>query len=93
MEHAMKAISSKEAREQMAEILNQVVYKGKHYTLTRHGKGVAVIISLEEWNALERLMEKLEDEEDIRDADAAMERRKKGEKTISHKKLKRELGL
>lgn len=93
MEHAMEEISSKQARDHMAEILNHVVYQGKHYTLTRHGKGVAVIISLEEWKSVERLLEKLEDEEDIRDADAAMERIKKGEKTISHKQLKRDLGL
>jgi len=35
----------------------------------------------------------LEGEEDIRDADAAMKRLKKGEKIISHEELRRELRL
>lgn len=92
-QRGMEEVSSKQARENLAEILNQVAYKGKHYTFTKHGKGVAVLISLEEWRAVERLLEKLEDEEDIRDADAAMGRIKKGERTISHDKMKRDLGL
>jgi prevent-host-death family protein len=68
----------------MAEIRNQVTYQGKHYTLTCHGKGVAVIISLEEWKAYKKIIEKLELNQDIKDADAALEKIKKGEKTISH---------
>jgi prevent-host-death family protein len=93
MEHSMEKVSAREVRDHMASILNHVAYGGKRYTLTRHGQGVAVIISLEEWKAVERLLQKLEDEEDIRDADAAIERIKKGEKTLSHEELKRELGL
>lgn len=93
MEHTMEEVSARDARDHMASILNHVAFGGKRYTLTRHGNGIAVIISIEEWKAVERLLQKLEDEEDIRDADAAMERIKKGEATISHKELKRELGL
>ena len=93
MEHAMEEVSAREVRDHMASILNHVAYGGKRYTLTRHGQGVAVIISLDEWKAVESLLQKLEDEEDIRDADAAIKRIRKGEKTISHEELKRELGL
>jgi prevent-host-death family protein len=93
MRRSMKEISSKEAREQMADILNRVAYGGKRYMLTRHGTGVAVIISLEEWEAIEKFLQKMEDEEDVQDAEEAMERIKKGETTISHKKLKKKLGL
>lgn len=89
----MEEISARDARDHLAEILNHVAFGKKHYTLTRHGKGVAVIISIDEWKAAERMLQILEDEEDIRDADAAMDRIKKGEKTISHKDLKRDLGL
>ena len=85
-------ISSKYAREHMSDILNHVAYTKKQYTLTRHGKGVAVMISLEQWNAIERLLEQLEDEEDIRDAEIALNRTK-SEGTTSHKALKRSLGL
>lgn len=93
MEHTMEEVSSREVRDHMASILNHVAYGGKRYTLTRHGQGVAVIISLEEWKSVENLLQKLEDEEDIRDADEAMKLIKKGEKTLSHKELKRKLVL
>lgn len=93
MEHEMEEVSAKEAREHMAKILNHVAFGGKRYTLTRHGQGIAVIISLEEWKAMEQMMQQFEDEEDIKDADAAMNRYKKGEKTISHEALKKQLGL
>jgi prevent-host-death family protein len=93
MSNAMEEISSKDARNQMSEILSHVAFQGKHYLLTRNGKGMAVIISLEEWKAYEQLLQKQEDEEDIRDADAAMEYINNGGKTISHEQMKKELGL
>lgn len=91
--HEMEEVSARDARDHLASILNHVAFGGKRYTLTRHGNGIAVIISVEEWKVIERLMQKLEDEEDIRDADEALERIKKGEPTISHKQLKQDLGL
>lgn len=91
--HIMEKVSAREARDHMAFILNHVAYGGKRYTLTRHGQGVAVLISLEEWKSMERFLQKIEDEEDINDADAAMERIKKGEKTFTHAELKRKLGF
>ena len=93
MSEAMEEISSKDAREQMSEILSHVAFQGKHFLLTRNGKGMAVIIPLDEWKALEQMRQKQEDEEDIRDAEEAMERISKGEKTISHEDMKRRLGL
>ena len=94
MGYAMEEISSKEARDNMSEILNCVAYQGKHYTLTRHGKGEAVLISMDEWKAVEKILQKQEDEEDIRDAEAAMRRIESGEsKTIPQEEMKRRLGL
>ena len=93
MEHKMEEVSAREARDHMASILNHVAFGGKRYRLTRHGNGVAVIISIKEWEIIESLIDKLEEEEDIRDADAAMQRIQQGEATISHEELKRELGL
>ncbi len=88
----MESISSREARDHLAEVLNKVAYGGEKYLLTRHGSGIAVLISLEEWKLIETILESLEDQEDIRDANAAMKRAKK-EGTISHKALKKRLGL
>lgn len=88
----MENISCKEVRDHMADVINQVAFKSKKYTLTRHGSAVAVLLSLEEWNAMERLIEKREDEEDIRDAGVAL--KKHGNKRgISLKAMKKKLGI
>ena len=93
MYHTGKEISVREARDHMSSILNHVAFGGERYTLTRHGREIAVILSIKEWRAIEQLLQKLEDEEDIRDADAAMERIMKGEPTISHEEVMRKLGV
>ena len=77
MEHHLEEVSAREVRDHMASILNHVAYGGKRYILTRHGNGVAVMISVDEWKRVELLLEKLEDEKDILDAEAAMARLKK----------------
>ena len=94
MGYAMEEVSARAARDNMSEILNRVAYQGAHFLLTRHGKGEAVIISITEWKAVEKLLQKLEDEEDIRDAEAVMKRIESGEtKIISQKEMKRRLRI
>jgi len=88
----MESISTKNARDHLSDVLNKVAYTGERYTLTRHGQGVAVLISLDEWNAIEALLSKLEDEEDIKDADIEYAKfLKKGGIPLS--KVKKNLGL
>jgi prevent-host-death family protein len=88
----MENISCKEVREHMADVINQVAFKSKKYTLTRHGSAVAVIVSLEEWKAMKKLIEKKEDEEDFEDAVTAL--KKHGNKRgISLKAMKKDLGV
>jgi prevent-host-death family protein len=93
MYHTGKEISVREARDHMSSILNHVAFGGKRYTLTRHGRGIAVIVSIEEWQAIEQLLQKAEDEEDIRDAEAALERVEQGGPIIPHEEVMRKLGL
>jgi len=88
----MDTISCKEARDKMAEVINKVVYSHKRYTLTRHGNQVAVIISFEDWQLIEKLLQRIEDEEDLLDAESAMERIKK-EGGTPLEQLKKELSL
>lgn len=88
----MDTISSKDARDHMGELLNEVAYGHKRYYITRHGNEIAVLISKEEWVLIMKYLEQKEMEEDIRDADIAMKRVEK-EGTISHKELKRKLDL
>ena len=93
MYHTGKEISVGEARDHMSSILNHVAFGGERYTLTRHGREIAVILSIKEWRAIEQLLQKLEDEEDIRDAEAALERVRQGEPIIPFEEVKRKLGL
>jgi prevent-host-death family protein len=88
----MENISCKEVRDHMADVINQVAYKSKKFTLTRHGSAVAVLVSLEEWNALEKLLEQKEDKEDIRDADRALKKHAK-KRGVSLKTMKKKLGI
>ncbi len=88
----MTTISCKDVREHMSDVINQVAFKSKRYTLTRHGSAVAVLLSLEEWNAIEKLIEQKEDKEDIRDADIALQKHSK-KKGISLKSMKKKLGI
>lgn len=45
-----------EARKDLAELVNQVAYRGERIMLTRHGKAVAAIVSAEDLELLDRLL-------------------------------------
>jgi PHD/YefM family antitoxin component YafN of YafNO toxin-antitoxin module len=72
-------------RETMADPINRVMYQGERIVLERHGKGVAVVVSMDDLAALEAL----EDAADVRAAKKA--RKEKGE--IPWEQVKAELGL
>ncbi len=92
MSFNLRKISAKEARNSFSTILNEVAFGHKHYAITRHDKDAVVLLPAEEWVAIEKLLQRLEDEEDIRDADAAHERFER-EGGISHEEVKRLLGI
>lgn len=72
-------------RNQLAEPINRVAYQGERLVLERRGKGIAALVSMEDL----ALLEKLEDESDLKAARAALKER--GE--IPFEKVKAELGL
>jgi antitoxin (DNA-binding transcriptional repressor) of toxin-antitoxin stability system len=43
----MTRISIAEARGEMSEVVNRLIYKGEQFALTRHGKTVGVILPVE----------------------------------------------
>ena len=88
----METITSKDIREHLSDVLNKVAYKDQKYIITRSGKDVAVILSMEEWGLIEKMMQKMEDEEDVRDADQAHARYIK-EGAIPFDQAMKELGL
>jgi len=76
------------AREELAEIVNRVAYGKERVCLTRHGKDVACLVSMEE----ARLLAVIEDRLDLSDATHALrEMREQG--PVSWDALKAELGL
>lgn len=62
-----RSLSVAEAREQLAEMLNEVKYAKRHAVVTKHGKRVAAVVSIEDLELLERL-------EDFVDVTTALER-------------------
>jgi antitoxin Phd len=82
----MKRLNTSTARDELAELLNQVAYAGERFILHRRGKNVAAIVSMEDLELLQALEDKLDNEA----ADAAM--REPGD-SIPWDQVKTELGL
>ncbi len=82
----MSTMSTVNAREHFSELVNRTAYGKERVVLTRRGKGIAVVIPLEDFE----LLQALEDQVDLRDARAALnEAHAKG--TVSLKDFKKEL--
>jgi len=79
-------IPATEAREKLADILNDVAFRGERVVLERHGKSVAAVVSVEDLELLERL-------EDELDLDAARKAIAEKGARIPWKRLKAEMGL
>ena len=69
----MRKLSISNARGHLAELVEQVAYDKERVEITRRGKVLAVLVSPED----RELIERLEDEIDIREAEKAMKEVKK----------------
>lgn len=58
--HAYEKINTNEARKEFADNINRVAYGHERLTITRHGKPVAAIISVEDLEFLEELEHQLD---------------------------------
>lgn len=69
----MTKISTLEARKKLADVVNSAQYGKERIILTRHGKAVAGIISLDDLELLEELEDRLDLKEaiDIMDNDSS----------------------
>jgi prevent-host-death family protein len=84
----MARMNTSDARHEFAEVINRAAYRGERIVLHRRGRDVAAIISLEDLELLERL----EDENDVKAAKAALrEAKKKGTKPLTQ--VMEELGI
>lgn len=88
----MTTVTTKEARDQLSDLVNRAAYGKERIVLTRRGKGVAALIPLDDLVALEQMLRRLEDESDLEAARKALaESKRKG--TIPWEQVKEELGL
>lgn len=77
-----------EARRNLSEILNRVAYGKERVVVTRHGKGVAAIVPVEELDLLDRVR-RFAARADVADALRELEEGK----AVSWNGLRRDLGL
>lgn len=84
----IRELSVAELREQLAETLNEVRYTKARRLVTKHGRKVAAVVSVEDLRLLETL-------EDIVDVQLARERLAslESDETVSWDALQKELGL
>ncbi len=76
------------ARDDLSEVVNRVAYSKERICLTRHGKDVACVVSVEE----AKLLDLLEDRLDLSDAlEALKEMREQG--SVSWDDLRADLGV
>lgn len=88
----MVTVSSEQVRDGLGELINRVAYGGERVMVTRRGKKIAGIISAEELELFEAVLDAIEDEIDIplvKERQAEIER---GE-YVTLEQLKSELGL
>jgi len=81
-----------EARARLTELLDDVERRHEHVVITRNGRPAAIVVSPEEWEALEETLEVLQDEEllvALRDSEKDVE----AGRLFSLDEVKRELGL
>jgi prevent-host-death family protein len=63
-----KEFTTREARNNMAEIINSAAFGHERIVLTRRGKGLVAVVPIEDLEVLERI----EDMEDLRAVEAAL---------------------
>ena len=86
----MAEINTISARANFSEVVSRAAYGKERVVLTRHGKPVAAVISLEDLETLERL----EDERDAELGTAALtEWQAEGKPTIPWSTIKTDCGL
>ena len=82
----MTALTISKARQDLAEVVNRVAYKGERFVIRRRGKKLAALIPVEDLEALEALEDRL-------DVQAAKKALAESNERIPYAKVRKELGL
>ncbi len=81
-----------EARARLTELLDEIEARHEHVVITRNGRPAAVVLSTEEYEALEETLEILQDEETL-EALRESERDVQAGRLSSLDEVRREFGL
>ncbi len=81
-----------EARARLTELLDDVEARHEHLVITRRGRPAAVVVSPEEWDAIEETLGVLQDEETLADLRESEEDVQAG-RLFTLDEVRRELGL
>ena len=81
-----------EARARLTELLDDVEARHEHLVITRKGRPAAVVVSPEEWDAIEETLGVLQDEETLADLRES-EKDVQAGRLFSLDEVRRELGL
>lgn len=87
-----KTVPFTEARARLSELLDELETRHEHVIITRNGRPAAVLVSVEEQEALEETLEVLQDEELLRALRESEEDVRSG-RLISLREVRLELGL
>ena len=87
-----RVIPFTDARAGLTELLNDVEARHEHVVITRNGRPAAVVISSEEWEAIEETLDVLQDEQTLDDLHQSAEDVKAG-RLSSLDDIRHELGL
>ena len=78
----LRSITASEARDEFAEVINQVAYGGDRVVIRRREKELAAVIPMEDLRLLERLVEQEEDRIDAEEAEKIMAAIERGEEEV-----------
>ena len=81
-----------EARSRLSELVDEVEHKHEHLVITRNGRPAAVVLSADEYEALEETLEVLEDAETLGALRESEDDVRAG-RLFSLSEVKRDLGL
>ena len=87
-----KIVPFTEARSRLTELLDEVEAKHEHVVITRNGRPAAVVLSTDEYEAIEETLEIVQDAETMAALRESEEDVKAG-RLFSLDEVKRELGL
>jgi len=89
----MTTVTSEEVRDGLGELIDRVRYRRERMKVTRRGKPVAALVSVEDLEFLEQVLDALEDERDLPTIRERLRRFEETGEGVPWEKIKAEQGL